>query len=105
VKFTSTRLSGEDFATVFLLGFGGGMVAGDRVRMHVSVLKGATLLLKTQGSTKIFKSPSSECSQSMAINVDAGGLLLFTPDPTTCFKDSKFTQIQRFFLQTEARYS
>lgn len=34
---------------LYMISYGGGLVAGDRVVMHVEVEKGATLVLLTQG--------------------------------------------------------
>lgn len=44
--------------TVYLLTYGGGLVAGDTINLHVDCAPTTRLILLTQGSTKIFKSPS-----------------------------------------------
>ena len=48
---------------------------------------------RTQGSTKIFKSPSgSYCKQKLRFHVENNACLVFAPDPTTCFDASCFKQ-------------
>src|SRR5271155_276471 len=43
---------------VFLLTYGGGLVGGDQVKLDVELEPDTRLVLVTQGSTKIFKSPT-----------------------------------------------
>lgn len=89
----------DPFAILFLLGFGGGLVAGDCVRIRGIVHDKAVAILKTQGSTKIFKSADGkECQQDFTASVGDNSLLAFLPDPTTCFKHARFRQKQRFDL-------
>ncbi|KAK5682453.1 hypothetical protein LTS10_005581 [Elasticomyces elasticus] len=46
--------------TVYLLTYGGGLVAGDAIELTVILEPSTRLILLTQGSTKLFKSPSPE---------------------------------------------
>lgn len=110
---------------LYIVGYGGGLVSGDSVDLDVDVGQHCTLLLLTQGSTKVFKirqkqmdtriSDHSSSSQSQ-VQPDhgvSGGQKLFTrqvfrfllrpnstlvllPDPVTCFAASRYDQVQRF---------
>ena len=103
-KFLTTSAGAGMFANVFILGFGGGVVSGDCQEMHVVVLDGAVLYLRTQGNTKIFKSIDGKfSSQHSVFNLLDGSLLAFLPDPTCCFKGSRYYQHQVFNLSSTAR--
>ncbi|CEQ38953.1 SPOSA6832_00429, partial [Sporobolomyces salmonicolor] len=104
---------------VYVIGYGGGLVAGDRVRMKVLVKEGTTLVMLTQGSTKVFKtrpgryltapgyasssSSSSSCSppstsQFYRLSVAASALLVLLPAPVTCFSRARYDQHQAVHL-------
>ncbi|KAK8220028.1 hypothetical protein M8818_000444 [Zalaria obscura] len=82
--------------TVFLLTYGGGLVAGDSIFLTVTLAPTTRLVLLTQGSTKIFKSPSSDVvtRQTMGVDVDPGAALVYLPDPVQPFERSAFEQKQ-----------
>lgn len=105
-KFLKSNLSDGIFASVFMLGFGGGAVAGDCQELQLTLLENAILLLRTQGSTKIFKSIHGRyCSQHSVVNLSNGSLLAFLPDPTTCYKGSRYYQHQTYNLEGSARFA
>jgi len=82
---------------------GGGLVAGDRVDMDVTVGAGATALIGTQASTKVFRSPENiACCQRLNAQVEADGVLVVAPDPLTCFAGAIYEQRQRFELHETA---
>lgn len=83
---------------VFMLTYGGGLVAGDEIDVHIKVSYGARFGLLTQGSTKIFKPSSSEvCTkQTLTAIVEARAALLILPDPVQPFKGSVYQQCQTF---------
>ncbi|KAH6892146.1 UreD urease accessory protein-domain-containing protein [Thelonectria olida] len=89
---------------VFLLSYGGGLVAGDQVNLSINVRAGSKLSIATQGHTKIFKTPSTDIMTRQNLNVhienDAGLCLL--PDPVQPFEDSVYAQIQIFRLESQA---
>ncbi|KIE01788.1 urease accessory protein UreD, partial [Metarhizium majus ARSEF 297] len=91
---------GQKSVLVFLLSYGGGLVAGDSVNLSIHVQPGANLSLVTQGHTKIFKSPSPDVvtSQLMTVQVDKGAAVCLLPDPVQPFEDSVYTQTQLFHL-------
>ncbi|KAK0264303.1 hypothetical protein LTR01_001350 [Friedmanniomyces endolithicus] len=57
--------------TVYLLTYGGGLVAGDTIDLTVTIEPTTRLILLTQGSTKLFKSPGLHVSQTYNITVPA----------------------------------
>lgn len=83
---------------VFMLTYGGGLVAGDSVDLHVNICPAARLGLVTQGSTKIYKSSSREIrtKQCLTARVEAEAALLLLPDPVQPFKDCVYEQRQVF---------
>lgn len=48
LKLLSPRLPPHNIAVVYVLSYGGGLVAGDRVKLAVDVQDGAALVLLTQ---------------------------------------------------------
>ena len=72
-----------DCSHVYVLGYGGGLVGGDVNIIHMNVEEKAKLCLRTQGSTKIYKSTgncgvsgstsSSGRGGSISSNDDSGG--------------------------------
>lgn len=82
-------------ALVFMMSYGGGLVAGDRVNLHVTVEPNARLALLTQGSTKVYKTLGLRSSQSLTATVEDAALVLL-PDPVQPFRDSAFEQRQVF---------
>ncbi|KDQ12931.1 hypothetical protein BOTBODRAFT_34072 [Botryobasidium botryosum FD-172 SS1] len=115
-------------AIAYMMSYGGGLVSGDQVELDVDVGAGTSLLLLTQGSTKVFKSrqsayltpplsptldgkaPSPEdketrtaaTTQKINFTISPDALLLLLPDPVTCFRDSSYSQLQTFHLEPGA---
>jgi urease accessory protein len=78
---------------------GGGMVAGDRTRLEVTLDSGARCFLGTQASTKVYRNPDRlPCSHTTHAALDAGSLLVFAPEPVQAFADSLYAQRQEFHL-------
>ncbi|GJE85745.1 urease accessory protein UreD [Phanerochaete sordida] len=116
LKLLSPRLAPSNVAIVYCLTYGGGLVHGDGVDLEVDVKDRTSLVLLTQGSTKVFKTrpghrhahpgkanrPSAETSQRMTVTVGAGSTLFLLPDPVTCFRSASYSQIQTFRLATDA---
>jgi urease accessory protein len=89
----------------YMLSYGGGLVDGDSIDLSVSIDTGCTLLLLTQGSTKVFKpvAPASDPSlcaqrQHLTARVAPHGTLVLLPSPVTCFARSSYAQLQRVDL-------
>lgn len=86
--------------TVYLLTYGGGLVAGDAVDLRITIDETTRLVLLTQGSTKLFKSPSRDVKskQRMSVDLAAGSALCYLPDPVQPFERSSFEQQQIYSI-------
>ncbi|KAI9884702.1 MAG: hypothetical protein M1823_003520 [Watsoniomyces obsoletus] len=85
---------------VFLLTYGGGLVSGDGTDLKVTIGAASRLTLLTQGSTKIFKAPSTKVvtSQTLEVVIEGDGALVYLPDPVQPFAESVYEQRQTFQL-------
>ncbi|KAL5534339.1 hypothetical protein ACEPAG_801 [Sanghuangporus baumii] len=118
LKLLSPHVNVPLVAIAYILTYGGGLVSGDRIGLQIEVGSGASLLLLTQGSTKVFKhrpgvrlSKTAESVenifgrstvQSLDVHVRQDGLLLLLPEPVTCFTAAAYNQIQTFHLEEDA---
>lgn len=84
--------------TIYLLTYGGGLVAGDSINLTIQLAPTTRLILLTQGSTKIFKSPSGSTisNQNLIVDLEPGSALCYLPDPVQPFEGSYFVQEQRY---------
>lgn len=82
--------------TVYLLSYGGGIVAGDAINLNIILETNTRLVLLTQGSTKLFKAPSRDVlsKQCMTVEVAPASALCYLPDPVQPFERSNFEQTQ-----------
>lgn len=80
-------------AWVYTSSLGGGLVDGDQLSVDLDVGPGASALLSSQGSTRVYRSPRG-CLNTLSARVGEGALLALVPDPTTCFADARYTQRQ-----------
>ncbi|WP_239576337.1 urease accessory protein UreD [Archangium primigenium] len=80
-------------AWVYTSSLGGGLVNGDQLHLDIEVAPGASALLSSQGSTRVYRSPRG-CQSEVVARVGEGGLLALVPDPTVCFAGAHFTQRQ-----------
>ncbi|KAF1994356.1 UreD-domain-containing protein [Amniculicola lignicola CBS 123094] len=87
--------------TIFLLTYGGGIVAGDAINLNIRLDKGTRLILLTQGSTKIFKTadPKLVSRQKMSAHLQVGSALCYLPDPVQPFASTAFAQEQIYTLE------
>jgi urease accessory protein len=92
---------------VFLLTYGGGLVGGDKIRLDVSLEENTRLVLVTQGSTKIFKSPARSVTsgQTLSVTIAKDASLCYLPDPTQPFAESVYEQKQTFFVDPQSTSS
>jgi len=90
-----------DAAWIFLSTYGGGFVGGDDVDVDVQVGDGATALIQTQASTKVYRSPKGARS-ALHASLGVGARLLVLPDPTVCFAGASFEQTQTFDVPDDA---
>ncbi|MCJ1339701.1 hypothetical protein MMC09_004991 [Bachmanniomyces sp. S44760] len=89
---------------LFLLTYGGGLLPPDSISLNLHLSSSARLCITTQGSTKIYKSPSPciAASQSLVAHLSPYAALWLAPDPTQPFKDSWYTQHQSFEVEEGA---
>jgi urease accessory protein len=80
---------------------GGGLVGGDDIDLSIEVEAGATVLLTTQASTRIYRS-TRRSSQRLTARVGPRATLVVLPDPTLAFAGSSFDQAQRYTLDGDA---
>lgn len=87
--------------TVYLLTYGGGLVAGDAIDLHVILEQTTRLILLTQGSTKLFKAPSRNVlsKQCMTVTLAPESALCYLPDPVQPFEKSNFEQQQIYNVE------
>ncbi|KAH8553320.1 urease accessory protein UreD [Umbelopsis sp. PMI_123] len=122
LKFIPTSTHTDNLAAAYILSYGGGMLSGDEVDMTIELNKDASLLLMTQGSTKIYKDreqsavsgtpisrlPGREgpvidgASQTIDAFVSPTSKLLLLPDPVTSFKHSIYNSYQRIHLTSDS---
>ncbi|EGS18686.1 putative nickel ion binding protein [Thermochaetoides thermophila DSM 1495] len=95
---TPMRPSQTKSALVFLLSYGGGLVAGDTVNLSIDIQPGARLSVVTQGHTKIFKSPTPDVvtRQTLTAEIASSAALCLLPDPVQPFEGSVYEQLQVF---------
>jgi urease accessory protein len=90
-------------AWVYTSTFGGGLLAGDDVRLRVMIGEDATCFLGTQSQTKVYRSiDGRSAKQALWADVATGATLVAMPDPVSCFADAVFEQRQRFDLSAGA---
>lgn len=91
---------------VYTSTYGGGLLQGDTIDLRVRVGEGATALLATQASTKVYRvgddGDSRVSAQLLTAQVEADSLLAIVPDPVVCFAGSRFAQQQDIHLQAGA---
>ncbi|RKP11628.1 UreD urease accessory protein-domain-containing protein [Piptocephalis cylindrospora] len=123
LKLMSTQALQPGVGCVYNMGYGGGMVDGDKVEMNARVDGGATFCLLTQGSTKVFKrrrpmtalqdgttSSTDELRPTGATSilnahVGASSTLVLLPCPVSPFRDAIFRQIQHIHLEDSSSSS
>ena len=79
--------------------FGGGLVDGDAIALELTVDAGATCVVTTQASTKVYKGASS---QRTHVRVHGDGVALVVPDPVVPFRDAHLIQRTQVELDPEA---
>ncbi|MBN2910176.1 urease accessory protein UreD [Polycladomyces sp. WAk] len=79
-------------ACVYLMNPGGGYLGGDSYRMEVFLEAGAEVLLTTQSSTKVYKTPRRPVLQETELNLKKGSFLEYVPDPVIAYPHARFAQ-------------
>lgn len=81
-----------DLATAYLANTSAGILEGDRLETWVSVETGARVRLLTPSATKVYTMAEGEARQDTHLNVAAGGLLEYLPEPLIPFRGARFRQ-------------
>jgi len=84
-----------DAAWIVTSSYGGGLVDGDAVALEVDVEAGATCVVTSQASQKVYKGTSS---QRTTVRAGAGATALVVPDPVVPFAGATFAQTTRVEL-------
>lgn len=83
--------------------YGGGLLAGDAVRLWVRAQAGTRLFLGTQASTKVYRSPDGAVTEQLIEGELAeGALAVVLPDPVVPQAGSRYRQRQHWQLQPGA---
>lgn len=102
LKLLTPRARGESVWS-YTSSFGGGLVAGDQVRIDVELGPGARCFLGSQSSTKVYRSPNRAVARHrVEADLGSGSLLVLAPDPIQCFAGAIYEQHQSFRLAHDA---
>ena len=84
--------------------YGGGLLGGDEVALHVHARRGASLALTTQASTKVYRARGDgrAAKQTLDATVEEGALLVVAPDAIVPYWDAAYEGHQRFTLERGA---
>ena len=92
----------DNVPLLFLLTYGGGLVAGDHIDLSIRLDAGTRLTTTTQGSTKVFKSstsPAPTTRQDLNVHICNHAALWLAPDPVQPYADSLYAQKQIFNIE------
>ncbi|MDQ2772586.1 MAG: urease accessory protein UreD [Bacteroidota bacterium] len=88
---------------VVLSSYGGGLVAGDVIRLRVAVRAGAQLVLSTQASTRVFRSIDGAVAEQHTVGeLGEKALTIVLPDPVVPQAASRYRQSQEWQLAPTA---
>jgi len=86
-------------AWVVASNLGGGLVDGDDLALEIAVERGATCVITTQASTKVYR---GDTRQRTRIRVEDGGAAIVAPDPVVPFRGARFVQATAVELAADA---
>ncbi|MBE6184439.1 urease accessory protein UreD [Heyndrickxia ginsengihumi] len=92
----------EQTPNLYLIHIGGGYVDGDMYVTTLRLEEGAELIVTTQSSTKVYKTPVHPVLQRTHIELKKGSVLEYLPDPLICFEGSRFSQETIVHLDEDA---
>ena len=85
---------------VVLSSYGGGMVAGDAIRLQIRAQANTQLVVSTQASTRIFRSIDGAVAEQHTVGELAeNALAVVFPDPVVLQAESRYRQLQTWHLQ------
>src|SRR5207302_10725083 len=71
-------------AWVYAATFGGGLLGGDAIALDATVGPGASALIATQASTKVYRS-DTPATQRLRVRAGDDSVIVLLPDPVTPF--------------------
>ncbi|MBT9393457.1 urease accessory protein UreD [Hymenobacter sp. NST-14] len=102
LKLLNPRAGGS-ICHVVLSSYGGGLLAGDVVRLRLHVQAGARTLLGTQANTRVYRADhETSAEQYLEAHLAAGSLTAVFPDPLVLQTRARFRQYQHWHLQSGA---
>lgn len=102
LKLINPRLH-NDYCTVILSSYGGGMVEGDNMDLRIQCDEKSTLHLGTQALTKVYKNPNGiPSTQTIEGTLEEHACAIVLPDPVVPFANSIFHQEQHWHLHPNA---
>lgn len=81
----------------------GGAYFGEDYRFDVEVEPGASLLLASQGATRIYRTPKRLAVQHAEFTLGAGARLEYVPDQTIAYRDAEYRQVTRIMADPSAQ--
>lgn len=81
----------------------GGAYFGEVCRMEVKVEPGASLLLASQGATRIYRTPNEPAVQVAEFTVGAGARFEYMPEQTIAYRDADYRQITSLVVAEDAQ--
>lgn len=79
-------------ACYFLINPGGGYVDGDTYKVDVTLEENAELILTTQSSAKVYRTPNMPVIQETEIVLKENSVLEYVPDPLIGYQDARYRQ-------------
>lgn len=95
-------LDGGNTPCFYLLNPHGAFFDGDLYHMKIRVRENARLTLTTQGASKVHRVEEKEAYQETEIYLDKNSYFEYLPDSFIAFKDSKYHQNTKIYLQKGA---
>ncbi|HZG72432.1 MAG TPA: urease accessory protein UreD [Chondromyces sp.] len=102
LKITRPVYLEEDIPCVYLIHVGGGYVDGDQYLTSLVVEEGAELIVTTQSSTKVYKTPKEPVIQRTNIQLGRGSVLEYLPDPLIAYEGARFVQETEIHMEEES---
>jgi urease accessory protein len=103
LKIINPTAPGGRACHAVLASYGGGLVAGDSIRLRVHCAADSRLLLTTQANTRIFKSiDGRRAEQLIEGHVADNALAVVLPDPLVPQAHSRYHQAQHWHLAASA---
>jgi len=93
----------DDLPMAALVNVGGGLVAGDRCVVEVTVGEGAAAAVTSQAAEKVYRSTGPDTAVETRLTVAAGGWLEWCPQETILFDRARLRRRLRLELAGDAR--